>query len=206
MSSRRAFTLIELLTVIAIVGVLAGLLVPVVGAARNKARATECLSDLRQIGAAAQLYTHEHKGLLPSISHQRDENGESLSWTRTLRDYLGPDFIGRCPAWPEHPARVTYGWNDLLVTADGRGLPFTQCRTPSATLLLAELAPDQTAEHLHFSGAARSITPGYFRSLINVQAHGAAANYLFVDGHARSLSWADAQTRLAASGGAFVKP
>ena len=65
MSSRRAFTLIELLTVIAIVGVLAGLLAPVVGATRGKARATECLSDLREIGAAAQLYTHEHKGLLP---------------------------------------------------------------------------------------------------------------------------------------------
>jgi prepilin-type N-terminal cleavage/methylation domain-containing protein/prepilin-type processing-associated H-X9-DG protein len=211
MRSHRAFTLVELLTVVAVIGVLAGLLVPVVGAVRNKARSAECLSNLRQVGAASQLYTHEHKGLLPSIGHDRDETGGSLSWSKTLATYLGPDFIGRCPGQPEHPAKVGYGWNDLATTPSppvGRGIPFTACRTPSATILLAELPTDAAPaqEHIHFAGAARGVTPAFFRENVNTQAHGSSSNYLFVDGHARSLTWAEVQRRLTPMPSHFVNP
>src|SRR5258706_15109303 len=62
---KRAFTLIELLTVIAIIAVLAGLLFPVFAAARGKAREITCVSNLRQIGLAIKMYTQDYDELYP---------------------------------------------------------------------------------------------------------------------------------------------
>jgi len=65
--ARRAFTLIELLVVITIIALLAGLLFPVIGRVLNNADTTKCLSNLRQIGAAVNLYSAEHDNTLPLI-------------------------------------------------------------------------------------------------------------------------------------------
>jgi prepilin-type N-terminal cleavage/methylation domain-containing protein len=62
---RRAFTLIELLTVIAIIGILAAILVPTVGKARDQSRRASAVSQLRQIGLALPLYANERGGRLP---------------------------------------------------------------------------------------------------------------------------------------------
>jgi prepilin-type N-terminal cleavage/methylation domain-containing protein/prepilin-type processing-associated H-X9-DG protein len=62
-----AFTLIELLTVIAIIGILAAILIPVVGKVRESGRRAQCLSNIRQIGMTLHLYAHEHKDRLPVI-------------------------------------------------------------------------------------------------------------------------------------------
>ncbi|MFA6962118.1 MAG: DUF1559 domain-containing protein [Opitutaceae bacterium] len=59
--SKSAFTLVELLAVIAIIGILAGILIPVVGSMRESARRTQCLSNLRQMGIALLAYTSDHK-------------------------------------------------------------------------------------------------------------------------------------------------
>lgn len=55
------FTLIELLTVIAIIGILAAILIPTVGAVRDNARQTQCLSNMRQWGTVINLYAAENK-------------------------------------------------------------------------------------------------------------------------------------------------
>jgi prepilin-type N-terminal cleavage/methylation domain-containing protein len=70
MKARRSkdsgFTLIELLVVIAIIGVLASLLLPVLSRAKTKSRNAVCISQLRQLGIAARLYTDENNNLMPT--------------------------------------------------------------------------------------------------------------------------------------------
>jgi len=65
-SRSRAFTLIELLAVVAIIGVLAALVVGTVSKIRDAARRSTCASNLRQIGAAFQLYAADNRGLYPA--------------------------------------------------------------------------------------------------------------------------------------------
>src|SRR6476469_156240 len=65
MKAFRAFTLVELLVVIAIIAILAALLLPALDRTKGKARAISCLNNLKQWGAATQLYVSEQNDLLP---------------------------------------------------------------------------------------------------------------------------------------------
>lgn len=82
----RAFTLIELLTVIAIIGILAGILIPVVSSVRVSARTARGLAQLRQIGMALELYANDNKFEYPCVA--KDAN---TPWMRN------PDFITYLP-------------------------------------------------------------------------------------------------------------
>jgi len=75
---RRGFTLIELLVVIAIIGVLVGLLLPAVQAARESARRTSCVNNLKQIGIALLNYENSRKCLPPGYLSQFDSNGTDM--------------------------------------------------------------------------------------------------------------------------------
>lgn len=71
MNTRRSgFTLIELLVVIAIIAILAAILFPVFAQARAKARQTVCLSNLKQIGTAVQMYTQDYDEVYPQTGWQ----------------------------------------------------------------------------------------------------------------------------------------
>jgi len=66
LKGRAGFTLIELLVVIAVIAILAAILYPVFSIAREKARQTGCLSNLRQIGTGVQMYLQDYDGTYPT--------------------------------------------------------------------------------------------------------------------------------------------
>lgn len=195
------FTLVELLVVLAVIGLLAVLLIPSARGSLQRAHTTKCLSAMRQMGMAVHLFVSDHDGQLPGTSH-------GVSWTNSLTAYLGRNFIGRCPAVPRHRARVTYGWNDCLAT-NGVGMAMASLDAPQLTMVMAELALDQSSEHFHFMGVRggpEHLTPNQFKAFVNVEVHGTGANYLFVDGHVAHVSWIEVQGLLTQANSSFIVP
>src|SRR4051812_24405542 len=68
-----AFTLVELLVVLAIIALLAALLLPAIARTKESGRSTGCLSNLHQIGIALQLYVEENQNKLPFM-HDKSTN------------------------------------------------------------------------------------------------------------------------------------
>ena len=99
-SRRHGFTLIELLIVIAIIGILAGMIFPAVGYVREKARKDECLNNLRQWGVAMQGYLDDHQGRFPSYKAEVDAVG---AWFNVLPPYVGATPLREMGGKLPHP-------------------------------------------------------------------------------------------------------
>ena len=85
-----AFTLVELLVVIAVIGVLAALLLPALGQAKEKGRQTDCLSNLRQVNLAIHLYADDCADSLPVLPNPNPyPNGVGAYYKQLVKGYLG---------------------------------------------------------------------------------------------------------------------
>jgi len=88
---KNTFTLIELLTVIAIIAILAGLLLPAVNGARAKARNTSCINNLKNIGLAFIQFSDDNKGFFPGAVSKMKKNGVEYTsgWAGAIYSYIG---------------------------------------------------------------------------------------------------------------------
>ena len=140
------FTLIELLVVIAIISVLAAILFPVFATAREKARATSCLSSQKQVGLGILQYVQDFDenyplGFYQALDGTFSASKTPTSWPRIIQPYVKSAAIFRCPSdtsdsgnipgtgdTPETRFPVSYAYNYFL------GGNFSPTGIPGATL------------------------------------------------------------------------
>jgi len=141
-AARRAFTLIELLVVIAIIAILAAILFPVFAQAREAARKTSCLSNLKQMSLGVAMYVSDNE-LYPVYSYSTG----SVRWHTILQPYVKNEQVFVCPSSAYsrfHFRNMGYGYNHqyLARSADrggsGAGAHETSIEFPAETIAIAD--------------------------------------------------------------------
>ena len=186
--SSSNFSLIELLVVVAIIGVLASLLLPTLGKARETAKAMTCLNKMKQIHTAQFMHIDDNDGELPYL-----RDGTKM-WFKAIATYLGVQISGYYPAMDANadgniykcPSRVNtysniwgYGSYNFPKWC---GL---QDRNPPAEI--GNISDPKNAL-LHFDGGSSLFDAGSLNNLPGSArvAHNDTTNIIFLDGHART--------------------
>jgi len=158
--ARRAFTLIEMLVVIAAVSVLFALMVPAFSSAFERAKVTKDLSNLRQIGAATQLYMNDNNGAFPgsaTVTWMSQLNPKYLSSWRVLESPFDRRLSSEAGAGsPVSP--ISYGINSNVYS--GGGAISADKITKPVTFIVFAPAQDNSATTVTFQGQATTSPPG----------------------------------------------
>jgi len=206
---RRGFTLIELLVVIAIIAILAAILFPVFARAREKARQTSCLSNLKQLGLASNMYAQDYDETLHDYA-TRAPTWVYYRWEPLVYPYLNNLQITTCPSLGRNAVSGTptqgyiggYGYNYYYLSNQSLG----NIESPAQTVMFCDVGrQDSTTSGDYLSAHVNPpheptyayITRPDFR-------HNDQANVAFVDGHAKSMTWGDFYPRTVYEGGTWV--
>ncbi|HEY3329177.1 MAG TPA: DUF1559 domain-containing protein [Capsulimonadaceae bacterium] len=136
----KGFTLIELLVVIAIIAILAAILFPVFATAREKARQTACLSNLKQIGLGYTQYEQDYDETVPCGDNGY---GAGTGWARMIYPYVKSTQVFLCPNDSTAGDVISYAVNSNMVGYSSviKPLP-AQVSTmagPASTVMLFEV-------------------------------------------------------------------
>ncbi len=196
---RRGFTLIELLVVIAIIAILAAILFPVFAKAREKARQSSCLSNVKQINLAVLQYAQDYDERVP-VNYYWNPN--RYSYIMFIEPYVKNSQVFNCPSMTAR-ASVSYNgcrsylFNELL-WAQSLG----QIQSPAETVLQGEATPNTTNSSWNFLRPSRGHRPdktdgseyatwtdaawSYFNFCTR---HNDTGNVGYVDGHAKAMNY-----------------
>ncbi|MCB9851517.1 MAG: prepilin-type N-terminal cleavage/methylation domain-containing protein [Phycisphaerales bacterium] len=200
---RSAFTLIELLVVIAIIALLISILLPALAKSNRIAKATACMSNMRVMAQALQMYADNNEGRFPTVGFAHGGAGvvEELAWYNTMVREYSDTRVLRCPSdqSPHWTMPVPGGANRLRLLSYASNyymtgeindtqdlLVMTRIPRPSTTDYWVELAEQgefAAADHVHpetwFSDPKRLASQE-----MELERHDGHANYAMVDGHA----------------------
>jgi len=188
------FTLIELLVVIAIIAILAAILFPVFARARENARRTSCMSNLKQIGLGFITYAQDYDERYPSVNWSggtyRFPNGDSSTanpWYLKTYPYVKSVQVYNCPSAPENlkwkgaylGGPFSYGANLDFFTSGGSQL-LSGIDKPAQTVMVVD-SNFQSMQSFLNDGVA----PWWNVDRALLDRHLEGANIAFADGHVK---------------------
>ena len=183
---RKGFTLIELLVVIAIIAILAAILFPVFARAREKARQTNCLSNVKQQVLGMMMYVQDYDEMMMSIYYDLDGSTDltvgDTTWIDVVIPYVKNSQIFKCPSkktWTYGYA-VNYGyWSSIDGYTPPMGQALAEIEEPSGTVLLMD---NNSSSQMWYSWEAVGDTPAYTTL---PDRHNDGLNVGYCDGHAK---------------------
>ncbi len=199
----KGFTLIELLVVIAIIAILAAILFPVFARAREKARSISCLSNLKQLGTAAMMYSQDYDEMYLTHCHRPDLTGPVFAyWFEMLQPYIVSQQILVCPTHRGktggHSIVGSYGYICTGFTLDPASVNYTgiphygslsQIYYPAQLIMIGESSKSscRVCPHYHVQDGDHIPTVHHYPE--DLSRHNGGANYMFFDGHAKWMRY-----------------
>lgn len=192
----QGFSVVELLVIMVVVGLLAGIILPSLNKARLKANAAQCVDQFRELGAVFSKYSNDTEGRVLEATPTVNENNPA--WEHTLRKHAGGQGFWRCPDCQQGHHGV--GYNHFLGTLGFVGA----IRKPSMTIVFGDAGivrnPLQSDPDLWIEKKTvgnRGFNSGVFSvpasrdwrtsSQRMVNRHLGRSSVIFADGHADSI-------------------
>jgi prepilin-type N-terminal cleavage/methylation domain-containing protein len=190
----RGFTLVELLVVIAVIGILAALLLPVLSSAKQRAWTVQCTANLRQIGLGMRMYSDDSNDLFPESGgvipwNQTDPATGQYSWMQQIFSYVNNQAAYHCPADKRSPfsyfngVRAAYAVTNAFGSVSGKRIQFPAAFVlggDTVGLLFETNDADKDDYTQNCVGGPTNGTPA-----MEWQTHSGGQNILFEDGHAK---------------------
>ena len=200
--TKLGFTLVEILVVLAIVVVLAGLLLTVFSRARENGRRSSCQNNLRQIGLAIRQYVGDNDGVYPA-AFEGSSTQQGLFWVQMVAPYAKNPKIFVCPSQTETPSYY-YDYNanrlNTILTSFAqrsfRGKQESVLQAETSIIILEDttlMPPNRVVE---LPASCQLTSPdGPVGAYSGSTIHGDGGNYAFADGH---VKWLSPESRVAA--------